>query len=513
MNDDGEKEGSVDQYLPQIQTDKREDTKRKRGSKQQTSKPRQSRKTEQGQKKKGSNPDFEILPPEKAFKSFADQELLFGTLSQLERDESPTLIRDTQLALKNSESCVTSVSVETPEPSQGNRSLCPSSSRAGSVTSRLVGSRNLWSIAARDFDGSLTKAEVIDLVDTPKASEVLAKIGPLSNYNEEWLDIDATPDTPSKDIGLPDQEQVYSINDVNVTDANSNEEEDDQSPAVSNENARDPALPEKPIFGGYSTADLAKQVAKYGFKAIKNRDRMVALLEKCWESKYETPSTVMQDTRPSPALTSEEPISGGSKDQGRGWGCDKSVGSTEAKRPRATNVKTSSSATTQDKNKIRPSRADGPLLSKEDNEAANTNKESTYLSKQSPPNASSLSSIRAPSLAAAKAPSSKAFTAATKNRKSLPDLSLRIKSAIESQPPISSNSGRKQLTWHEKILMYDPIVMEDLATWLNTEGLDRIGEDREVSAGFVREWCENEGICCCWKKGLDMPGGSRGAWK
>jgi hypothetical protein len=60
--------------------------------------------------------------------------------------------------------------------------------------------------------------------------------------------------------------------------------------------------------------------------------------------------------------------------------------------------------------------------------------------------------------------------------------------------------------------MYDPIVLEDLATWLNTEGLDRIGEDREVSAGDVREWCENEGICCCWKKGLDMAGGSRGAW-
>lgn len=513
---DGEKEASLDQYFPKIQGDEKEDTKKKRGSKQQSSKPRQSRKKELGQKK-GSNLDFEIFPPEKACKSFADQELVFGTLSQLERDESPTLTRDTQLALNNSESCATpTVPAEAPEPSQGNISLCTSSSIAGPMTSRLVGSRNLWSVAARDFDGSLSKAEVIDLVDTPKASEVLANIGPSPNCNEEWLDIDTVPDTPSRDISLPDQKPVDASNDVQITDSDPNNERDGQSPAESNEDAGDPALSEKPVFAGYSTANLSKQVAKYGFKAIKSRERMITLLEKCWESKHKSTNTGTPNIHPSSAPTTEAPISGGSKDQSRGLGGDKSVASNETKSQRSKNDGTLGT-TTQNNNKtvsgIRSSRADGPQPSDEKNEAANANKESTSLSKQAAPNASSLSSARPPSRKTSKAQSTKASTAVSKNRKSLPDLSLRIKSAIESQPAISSDSGQMQLTWHEKILMYDPIVLEDLASWLNTEGLDRIGEDREVSAGFVREWCENEGICCCWKKGLDMSGGSRGAWK
>jgi hypothetical protein len=48
--------------------------------------------------------------------------------------------------------------------------------------------------------------------------------------------------------------------------------------------------------------------------------------------------------------------------------------------------------------------------------------------------------------------------------------------------------------------MYDPIILEDFATWLNIEGLGLIHEDREVSAEFVRQWCESNGICCGFRK-------------
>ncbi len=54
-------------------------------------------------------------------------------------------------------------------------------------------------------------------------------------------------------------------------------------------------------------------------------------------------------------------------------------------------------------------------------------------------------------------------------------------------------------TWREKILMYDPIVLEDLTLWLNTVGFRAIGEDREISVLDVRDWCEAEGLCCLWK--------------
>ena len=50
--------------------------------------------------------------------------------------------------------------------------------------------------------------------------------------------------------------------------------------------------------------------------------------------------------------------------------------------------------------------------------------------------------------------------------------------------------------------MYDPIVLEDLAAWLNTVGLGTVGVDEEVSALEVRGWCEKNSVCCLWKENL-----------
>jgi hypothetical protein len=52
------------------------------------------------------------------------------------------------------------------------------------------------------------------------------------------------------------------------------------------------------------------------------------------------------------------------------------------------------------------------------------------------------------------------------------------------------------------MLMYDPVVLEDLTSWLNAGQLDRVGYDDEVSAGDVKKWCESKSICCLWKVNL-----------
>lgn len=89
-------------------------------------------------------------------------------------------------------------------------------------------------------------------------------------------------------------------------------------------------------------------------------------------------------------------------------------------------------------------------------------------------------------------------------------------------------------TWHEKILLYDPIVLEDLTAWLTDSGLryevrrpkpkprakrksKKIGNDapivdveqdefenveHTVSPWMVQKWCEEKSICCLWKEGL-----------
>jgi hypothetical protein len=83
-------------------------------------------------------------------------------------------------------------------------------------------------------------------------------------------------------------------------------------------------------------------------------------------------------------------------------------------------------------------------------------------------------------------------------------------------------------SWHEKILLYDPIVLEDLTAWLNAQGLrteierlkpktktrGRKKKDAppevdewevvkdELKAWMVQKWCEDNSICCLWKEGL-----------
>merc|ERR1712225_212951 len=52
-----------------------------------------------------------------------------------------------------------------------------------------------------------------------------------------------------------------------------------------------------------------------------------------------------------------------------------------------------------------------------------------------------------------------------------------ISSAVINASPAKDASN---LSWHEKILMYDPIILEDLTVWLNTGALEKAGWDGEV---------------------------------
>lgn len=84
-----------------------------------------------------------------------------------------------------------------------------------------------------------------------------------------------------------------------------------------------------------------------------------------------------------------------------------------------------------------------------------------------------------------------------------PDLSSQVSKAIKAQKRRNAPDGPGQAaspTWHEKMLMYDPISLADLTAWLNTCGLGLVDEDREVGVAFVRDWCEGRGICCFGEK-------------
>lgn len=101
----------------------------------------------------------------------------------------------------------------------------------------------------------------------------------------------------------------------------------------------------------------------------------------------------------------------------------------------------------------------------------------------------------------------------------------QIADTIRSEP---SSVDVKAPSWHEKILLYDPIVLEDLSAWLNSRGLRtqlerlkpktkkkgrkkkgatpevdewEVVED-DLKPWMVQKWCEDHSICCLWKEGL-----------
>jgi hypothetical protein len=90
-----------------------------------------------------------------------------------------------------------------------------------------------------------------------------------------------------------------------------------------------------------------------------------------------------------------------------------------------------------------------------------------------------------------------------------PDLDGQITLAITTAKAPPGTNHQLHPTWYEKILMYDPLVLEDLAAWLNTEGLPRIFDNRKVTALQVRDWCERHSIVCYGIGG----GGRRGYTK
>jgi hypothetical protein len=109
----------------------------------------------------------------------------------------------------------------------------------------------------------------------------------------------------------------------------------------------------------------------------------------------------------------------------------------------------------------------------------------------------------------------------------------KITKLVKSTPP---STEMNMPTWHEKMLLFDPIVLEDLTAWLTEQGLryelhrpkpkaktkvakssKKATEDiepeadansnleivqEEVKPWMVQRWCEEKSICCLWKEGL-----------
>ncbi|KAF2669238.1 hypothetical protein BT63DRAFT_424973 [Microthyrium microscopicum] len=74
----------------------------------------------------------------------------------------------------------------------------------------------------------------------------------------------------------------------------------------------------------------------------------------------------------------------------------------------------------------------------------------------------------------------------------------RITKLVTSLP---RSQSLREPTWYERMLMYEPIVIEEFTKWLNERGVQAGEGDTqgEVLPWMTQQWCEDQSICCVWK--------------
>jgi Slx4 endonuclease len=586
-----------------------------------------------------------LLSPDSAMKVFEGQDTLFGSASQLARDESPTLIRDTVQAIKQSEGTTlmsdpisTQITIPTSEPTETPKAY----DKRG--VSKFVKTRNLWSAAGRDEENALLQVDTVDMFDSPairlafagkdallepsaprfrdsespekqirgqEAGKKVINSGSKCNAVRPMINSWQRHDTSSvidiDQLGLRTprslashkaHHQARGLHTTAATKSSSNEVPNKASGAETGKAPKASAIP-KPSFNGFTTDQLATRLKSYGFKPIKKREKMIEILNKCWEDQHNRENgqnvgntdsldktiemshsdflskvhdisarpvpkvknargrpkkegTAPAEKKTSRKSKSEKPVEASATGEKDTLPTTTKRGKSDAQ-PRSRKPK-AAAATPTKPSPLKPtskakSRADKALVSEdnvldiddiedddgtsdiEDVHIDNTGVKTTvrtakqrassvppssdafepasWLREKCPPTrveetgtALHPSSISTSITATATPLSDKTVTPpSTSSTSSQSNLTSQITLAITTFKTPPDHNSQQNPTFHQKILMYDPIILEDLAAWLNTEGFKQIGEDREVGPIEVRSWCEERGICCLWRGG------------
>ncbi|EEU48150.1 uncharacterized protein NECHADRAFT_98986 [Fusarium vanettenii 77-13-4] len=500
-------------------------------------------------KKKAAPPKPVLLSPGAALAQVANQDFVFGTSSQLAREESPTVLRDLQSALMQSNQ-VDDIDFATPINSDA---IDPPEQRT-----------SLWDAAARDTEGDLFDVEVINLTeDSPHLLEETHDANPFGYFRGD--NRTSAPDSVAENPTSDDHVSFANLSDLMPSPTRNPRQEDDegspffsdsdlsasiemQRPAPAQTQPRQETLapaanhldeeadvreqPPRPNFEGYTDVQLAKEIKTFGFKPIKRRSAMIALLDQCWQSKIRIGQagvhTSTKGTSSAPKSTKT--------------GSSVSVG-TDVKKPRGRPRKNSPSASEPQEP---PPSAQPPETPKRLRGRPRKNSLASSVGTASPTKAKTAPAPKKPA-AAPKSPKRKKRAAnpvieipdsnsdfgsdldsspgsSVDEMFSPPQLDLSLSTGDDTELSLTATQSDQEVvlfeyiakairsapratdpmepSWHEKILLYDPIVLEDLAAWLNTGELSRVGYDEEVNPNDVKKWCESQSICCLWRVNL-----------
>jgi hypothetical protein len=462
------------------------------------------------------------------------QDILFGTSSQLALEESPTMVRQLQQAMKESEQEV---------DSHDSFSLAapPRWPRLGKVQ----GKRGLWAASTRDDEGGMLehmedvyipapdRTQDIPLLmngtnDVSHPPRDVGDVDDVSDAQPDIVDIDDFPTaviissdlpTPPHTISQASQPAImeYHMEELGILDIDSFEQE----PPPSNQNAES-----QNVYVDIDDFDFPPSTQMRTSPALKFKPSV----SMSTNSNGSPKKRLGRPPKPHSAIPS-------------------SVAASSIPSLKLLPSKPKSKAKGKEKTPSTPPKPSGRFADIE--EILDSEDEALEFQSPTPPRVSNFSHLPlvsdslppSPTKPAKKPlPSTFAKDSTLTSIHCIPTSHLewpnikltifaKITSHIRSLPPSTNPS---QPTWHEKILMYDPIVLEDFTAYLNfhtdirtyrkatqkqvkawNAEMKKRGEaamsveddgevlavERELEAGMVQSWCESLSVCCIWKEG------------
>lgn len=428
-----------------------------------------------------------LLSPGSALARMNRQNILFGTSSQLALEESPTLVRQIQLALKESEVDADS-SLKAPPLLQWPRL-------------KAKGKRGLWGASSRDVEGGLLEQEDVYIPDFDRTQDfpllmdgtndgtVAPDSGPACPMNAPVV---ISSDAPTPNMSPQASRAVFGVEKEKVTPKN-----------------------DDPVFDDMDEIDLLPPPSNQMLSQAEFDD-IDDLLPPSAQAKKSPP-------RPRP------PASGHSR-RGRPTKSQSEIPTAMSNmRPQLTKT-VSAPPTTPSKgsgrfvdiDEILDSEDDLMLLNSPTPPRVRSAPQSLTLYYETPTKRTNAKPIPNADVARVYRIPADEFSWINHKDRVFASITSHVRSLKPSSDPKDPN-------WHEKMLMYVPIILEDFRTYLNArtrirtwrratknqtkawnanlkemgegalvlvDGEDVLVVERELEEWQVRAWCESLAVCC-----------------
>lgn len=460
-----------------------------------------------------------LLSPASAMTKLAQQDILFGTSSQLAKDESPTMLRQIQQAIRESEE-MAGVDFD---------GSVDSLARTMTRLKKVQGRRRLWAASTRDDDGQLLDHDGdVRMPDFDRTQDIPLLMDGACDADDSFVDID--------DVLAPPTATTSTLASSSVTNCTTSSPTNTH--ATSNTLKTMPAKNDSPDFDDiddYSLLPPSNQAASSSFIDI---DDILSPKSKSQpQTQAPRPARNMPPPTPPSTITTTA-ISTGSPTKKRRGRLPNSASAIPKpslhhipvnEKPPAQRARSAQPPVTPPKRK--PTYADiEEILDTEDEAALSPTPPRTNRFEDSEPLSLILS--RSPLLKKNKdadvvrvyrIPSAHLDWTALKST-----LFPRITEHIRSLPPTTDPA---KPSWHEKILQYIPVVLEDLTAHLNertairmwkkatlqqvkawnklvkegegetmevldAEAGEVLAVEKELEVLLVQAWCQEMSICC-----------------